>query len=94
MMQSVKCVTAINSRHEAAQMSSVSSCGPLPIVRFHFIDQRFTLGNLEWTEIAHHIALHIPDKYWPLNYIKVSHIEVQKSRTISAYVCGNQKFTP
>jgi hypothetical protein len=46
-MQSVKCVTAINSCHEAAQMSSVSSCGPLPIVRFYFTDQRFTPGNLE-----------------------------------------------
>jgi hypothetical protein len=34
MMQSVKRVTAINSCHEAVQMSSVSSCGPLPVVKF------------------------------------------------------------
>ena len=62
MMQSVTCVTAINSCHEAAQMSSVSSCEPLPVVRFYFTDHRFVSGNLEWTETAPHIALHIPDK--------------------------------
>jgi hypothetical protein len=47
MMQSVKCVTAINSCHEASQMSSVSSCGPLPVVTFYFIEQKFISGNLE-----------------------------------------------
>jgi len=78
MIQSVKCVTAINFCHEAAQMSSVSSCGPLPAVRFYFIDQIFISGNLEWTEIASHNVLHIPDKYLPLNYKKESHTNVQK----------------
>jgi len=53
---------AINSYHEAAQMSSVSSCEPLPVVRFYFTDHRFISGNLEWTETAPHIVLHIPDK--------------------------------
>jgi len=74
MAQSVKCVTAINSYHEAAQMYSVSSCEPLPVVRLYFTDHRLILGNLEWTEIAPRIALHIPDKQLPLNYIKKSHI--------------------
>jgi len=62
MMQSVKCVAAINSCREAAQMSSVSSCGPLPVVRIYFTDHRLISGNLEWTEIAPHIVLYIPDK--------------------------------
>ena len=80
MMQCVKCVTVINSCHEAAQISSVSSCGPLPVARFYFIDHRFISRNLECTEIARHIVIHIPDKYWPLNYVKESHINVQKEQ--------------
>jgi hypothetical protein len=46
-MQRVKCVAAINSCHEAAQMSSVSSCEPLPVVRIYFTDYRLISGNLE-----------------------------------------------
>jgi hypothetical protein len=33
-------------------MSSVSCCGPLPVARYYFTDQRFVSGILEWTEIA------------------------------------------
>jgi hypothetical protein len=45
-VQNVKCVTAINSCHEAAQRS-VSSCGPLPVVVVFFVDQKFMSGNIE-----------------------------------------------
>jgi hypothetical protein len=46
-MQCVKCVTATNSSHEAANMSSVSNCGPLLVARFYFTDQRFISVILE-----------------------------------------------
>jgi hypothetical protein len=47
MIQSVKSLTATNSCHETAKMSSVSCCGPLPVARYYFTDQRFVSGILE-----------------------------------------------